>query len=124
MQSNPRILCFSDDPHLLQTRRWILETRYEAVCVSSLQEMEQQTPADGFDVVILCHSLTPKDCESATQIVRRRWPLAKIVALASEWADCELAGSDKVVASNDGPIALLSAVEQMLTPRQMLPAVA
>lgn len=109
----PRVLCFSREAVLLETRQQVLNKRYSVVGVNSVEEMMALDPGLEFDVVILCHTLSVNDCDFSTQFVRARWPGAKIVALSVEQKSCsEIA--DRVVRGLDGPRFLLNTIDQLV----------
>ena len=71
-----------------------------------------------FDVILLCHMLSVEECDSSMQIVRARWPGAKIVALSVEQGGCSQA-ADRNMRGLDGPRLLLDTIDQ-LQPRHDL----
>ncbi len=109
---SPRVLCFSRDPRLLETRRQILATRYEAVTVGSIEEIMALATDEEFDVIVLCHTLSVEECDLSAQTVRVRWPGAKIVALSAEQGGCSEA-ADRIVRGLDGPRLLLDTIDQL-----------
>ena len=111
-----RVLCFSRDPRLLETRHWVLEKRFDAVTILSIAAMEQQSSLGrSFDLVLLCHTLSAEECESAFAIARQSWPHAKILGLvASEPSACDPPLFDGVVPGLDGPRVLLDKAAEML----------
>jgi hypothetical protein len=116
MHNPPRIVCFSRDVTLCQTRRWILQRRYDTTCILSLEELQELEVFEAFDAVIFCHSLSPAERHLGIEIARVRWPDAKIVTLAASSLDY-FSGedSDEVVMSSQGPEVLMYTVAQMLT---------
>jgi|SRR5579863_6177813 len=112
---SPRVLCFSRDPLLLKTREQVLSTRYEGVAVSSVEELKALDTDEGFDVVLLCHTLSVDECELSAQVVRVRWPHAKIVAMSLEQGGC-FEAADRIVRGLDGPGLLLNTIDQLTAP--------
>lgn len=110
-----RVLCLGHDERLLETRVQVLASRYETVSVRSLAEM-RSLPGDArFDIVLLCHTLSPEECGVCSEVARERWPEARVLAIAVERGSCwEYA--DQVVKAMDGPRVLFGAIDQMLAP--------
>jgi hypothetical protein len=115
IQPRPRVLCFSRDQSLLETRGAVLATRYQTVTVMSVEEIYALQPDIQFDVVVLCHSLSDTDCDVASAIARQWWPQAKILGLATSRSGCSTS-ADGVVQTADGPCALLRAVDSLIRP--------
>src|SRR5436305_3833568 len=95
-----RVLCVSHDELLLETRQLVLASRYQAVSVRGIEEMEALD--ENFDAVLLCHTLSAEECGRATKIAQRRWPKAKMVAISTAEMSC-VSFADQVVWAQDGP---------------------
>jgi hypothetical protein len=109
----PRVLCISRDPRLLESRHLVLARKYETVTVGSVEEMSSLPASGQFDVIVLCHSLSSEECEVSAELVRVRWPNAKIVALSVEQDGC-FDGADEIVRGLDGPRVLLGTIDHLL----------
>ena len=107
------ILCFGRNPVLLATRCAVLAKQYRVVSVESLQEVAEVTSAEPFDVVLLCHTLSPEECRVSREIVHHRWPGAKLLALTSGGPGCKDSQTDRDLSSLEGPRALLRAVHDL-----------
>lgn len=121
--SNPsraRVLCFSRDRVLGETRRAVLDRRYDAVLAGSLETVGALTSSVLFDVIVLCHTLSVEDCQRCLEILSRVGRMAKIVAVTVEGGSKQPT-SDQSVRGLAGPQALLDAVQQVLL--SSLPAV-
>lgn len=111
----PHVLCFSRDQRLLETRGMVLSKHYNAELVGSIPELKALSPDTHIDTVILCHSLSPEECDLSASIVRERWPKAKILAVSGERPSC-WTFADKVVSGIDGPSVLLQAIDSLVRP--------
>ena len=109
----PRVLCVSRDQRLLESRHLVLSRKYETVTVGSVEEMRSLPASEQFDVIVLCHSLSSEECDVSAELVRGRWPKAKIVALSVEQNGC-FDGADEVVRGLDGPRVLLGTIDYLL----------
>ena len=113
VRPHSRVLCFSRDPQLLKTRGMVLATSYEPVMIGSLAELQALAGGPAFDVVVLCHTLSPQECQRSTSIVRRQWPRAKILALSADHESCR-EQVDEVVECMAGPRLLLKTIDRLL----------
>jgi hypothetical protein len=107
MAYTSRVLCFGHNLMLLETRQWILEKRFLSVYVSSLSDLERVAEGGGFDLLILCPSLSRHDFRKAADLVHDICPRLKVLALSSETTAWDPPVSDQVVIGLDGPRALL-----------------
>ena len=108
-----RVLCLSWDLHLLESRRLVLRTRYVVFAVRSVEEMLSLPQSCELDVILLCHTLPEKECKRAVEAGRGRWPGAKLLVLSTSFSGCAF-GYDGEVRIEEGPVRLLSAIEQMV----------
>ncbi len=110
-----RVLCFSHDLVLGETRRAILQHWHDAVFASSLDEVIHLISASPFDVIVLCHTVPFDERQSCLALAGRAWPIAKVILVASESVPPQ-PGVDQVVLGLAGPKQLLRAVQQVLQP--------
>ena len=111
-QQRLRVLCLSRDQRLLETRGMVLAKHYDAAIVGSIEEMRALPVVTQFDVVVICHSLLPEECDLSALIAKERWPKAKIVAL-SIMRPAYRSFADQVVRGIDGPEILLQAIDRV-----------
>ncbi len=111
------VLVVSRDDRLLSTRTLILARLYETTGLADVSEMETLPPESRFDLVLLCHTLAPEDCEYASKMIRERWPRAKIVVLVSGQTGCLSPAADRTLSGGDGPRVLLQTIDQLLSSR-------
>src|ERR1700682_3826103 len=102
-----RVLCFGHNLMLLETRQWIVEKRFLSVYVSSLRDLERVAEGGGFDLFILCHSLSRHDFRKAADLVHDICPRLERLALRSHTTAWAPPVSDQVVVGSGGPRALL-----------------
>jgi DNA-binding response OmpR family regulator len=109
------VLIFGRDAHLLEARKWILQSRgYRVSTVSRLAELDAIALVPAVSLLVLCHTLSRKDCKQAVAHASARWPDVKklvLLADASEKGDGILG---LVSQSLDGPSQLLSTVGQLV----------
>ena len=71
MNHLPSILIYGSAPDLIETRQWVLEHAGFDVTVSlSLKRTTELLAGRSFDLFVLCHSLSPSDCEDALSQAR------------------------------------------------------
>src|SRR5258708_35201754 len=109
-----RVLCFGHNLMSLETRQWILERRFLSVYVSSLSDLERVAKGGGFDLLILCHSLSRHDFFKAAHLVHDICPRLKVLALSSDATAWDPRVSDQVVVGLNGPRALLQSNKRPL----------
>ena len=115
IQQRLRVLCFSRDQSLLETRGAVLATRYQTVTVKSVEDIYALPPDSQFDAVVLCHSLSDAECDVASAIAGQWWPKAKVLGLTTARSGCSTS-ADRVVQTADGPAALLRAIDSVIRP--------
>ena len=109
-----RVLCFGHNLMLLETRQWIPEKRFPSVYVSSLSDLERVVEGGGFDLLILCHSLSQHDLRKAADLVHNICPRLQVLALRSDTAAWDAPVSGQVMLGLDGPRALVQRNERPL----------
>ena len=116
MAYTTRVLVYGNDQNLLDSRRLLLEhSGFEVRTTSNLDEVTRASNSHGLDVLILCHTLSEKECVSALSALHTYAPEVHEVALSSATPPCKIDPQGKIVDVFDGPAALLSAVGK-LTP--------
>lgn len=117
-----RVLCFGRDLDLLRTRTQVLARKYDAVELSDVDELECLPAEPAFDLVLLCHSVSLEDCRTSAEIVRDRWPQAKVMALTTGASRVPYGEADAVIMSLQGPVVLLRAIDLLMqqSPRTLL----
>lgn len=109
-----RVLCFGRDLQLLRTRLQVLARAYDAVEVSSIEELETLPTEPTFQLVLLCHTLSSVESQASAAIIQQRWPHAKIMALTSGVSGAPYEQADAIVLSAQGPVVLLQAIDRLI----------
>jgi hypothetical protein len=83
MKSNAiSVLIFGRDTRLLESRKWVLQGwGYRVLSARYLSAINRLPLQPAVDLLVLCYSLTSKECESAIAHARLRWPEVKTLAL-------------------------------------------
>jgi DNA-binding response OmpR family regulator len=69
------ILIYGRDAHLLETRKWVLQSRgYRVTTIPSLADIDLLPLAPAFELIILCHTLPEKEAEVATALASSDGP--------------------------------------------------
>ena len=81
---SPRILSISYNPLLLDVRQQLLERQgYEVVSVDNLVAALEHCREGGYDIVVMGHSLPPKDKEIVFTTLRANCP-ARVISVSLE----------------------------------------
>ena len=110
-----RVLCFGHNLMLLETRQSILEKRFLSVYVSSLSDLKRVAEGGGFDLLILCHSVSRHDFRKAADLVHDICPRLKLLGLSSNTSVWDPMLSDQVMVGMDGPRVLLQMAQETLS---------
>jgi hypothetical protein len=108
------VLRFGHNLMLLETRQWILEKRFLSVYVTSLSDLKRVVDGGGFDLLILCHSLSRRDFREAADLVHDICPRLKLFGLSSDTTVWGPLLSDQVMVGMDGPRVLLQMAQETL----------
>ena len=114
MSNRPHVLSVCSDTMLAQTRHEVLATQFEVVTVSTVAQIRTLPISVAIDAVLLCHSLTAKECLEAESSVRRRWQSAPILALTAYRQTCVGTDPNYTIAGLDGPRALIAAIRELV----------
>jgi hypothetical protein len=104
-----------------ETRRLVLQVKYDTVLVCGLKELAFLASGAPFDAIVLCHTLTVDERIGCLGFAQGVWPSARIVSVACGSQDTP-PEFGTVVFGLEGPEALLNSVQQMLA--LTLPAIA
>ncbi len=93
----------------------VLQRRYDAVFVGSLEELAPLALGSAFDIIVLCHTLSVEERGVCVALAGDLWPAAKFVTVVARSGDRrpELGA---VVVGLEGPQALLNIVQRLLEP--------
>jgi DNA-binding response OmpR family regulator len=109
------VLVFGRDHQLVHTRTLILQKAGFLVhTAASLPDIQQLPNEPSVDVMLLCHSLSPQDCDEALAITHHRWPRMQTIALTAGHSDCGADSADVIMEVAEGPAKLINAVRNRL----------
>jgi hypothetical protein len=70
--------------------------------------------SDSFDLIVLCHSLTPDECERLAAMARDRVPRCQVLAMSASSRGNMKPWADKQLGVDAGPYGLLKKCAEML----------
>jgi DNA-binding NtrC family response regulator len=107
------ILIVGHDEHLLATRQWVLQTRgYQVVTVQDPAEIRKLPASAPVRLIVLCHTLSDSERETATRTSGTRWPGVKSLTLMAESGRMPSGILGQLLHTMDGPGKLLSMVTE------------
>ena len=117
MKSNQiSVLIYGHDARTLESRKWVLQScGYRALSVRTIAALNRVPLTPPIDLLVLCYTLSPKECESAIAHAKLRWPNVKELALVrhnttrESWPVLR-----EVQKALDSPYPLLSMVGQLV----------
>src|SRR5256885_2093948 len=117
MKSNQiSVLMYGHDARLLESRKWVLQScGYRALSVRHLSSIDRVPLTPPIHLLVLCYTLSPKECETAIAHAKLRWPNVKELALVRYTSSRDSAHiSSDVHKALDAPDPLLSMVGQLV----------
>jgi hypothetical protein len=117
MKSNQiSVLIYGHDARLLESRKWVLQScGYRALSVPTLAALNRVPLTPPINLLVLCYTLSPRECESAIAHAKLRWPNVKELALvrynAARESSSVLRDIQKAL---DAPDPLLSMVGRLV----------
>jgi DNA-binding response OmpR family regulator len=107
------VLSIGLDVGILDTREMLLRSAgYSVVSAISIKEAVYLFKDGEFDVIVLCHTLSIKDCERLTGAVRASGSRIPIVCVSETAFDNRNSFADETLDKN--PAAFLTAIEDVL----------
>ena len=114
MTSSSRILIFGHDSVLLETRRLVLlHSGFDVTVALDVQKTADLLATRSFDLFILCHSLSVKDCESALALAHSLDSGMKTMILDTALTGCAGTAEDVVLGPFIRPQTLIDTVNQL-----------
>jgi hypothetical protein len=107
MDNIPRVLVFSHDQMLLETRQLILEAFFRVVGAGKIQEAETLIAKHKFDLIVLCHSLPRQESQRVLDLVDEQCPETKVLILTIPGSDPIHPVSNQDLMTESGPYYLL-----------------
>ena len=117
MKSNQiSVLIYGHDARTLESRKWVLQScGYRALSVRTIAALNRVPLTPPVDLLVLCYTLSPRECESAIAHAKLRWPNVKELALVRRNAGRDLSPVlADVQKAFDAPDGLLSMVGQLV----------
>ena len=108
-----QVLCFGHDEMLLMTRKWLLEEHVRVQLASDISIVSKLAGQQFFDVVILCHTIDPKERQLAIHLLRESTKETKVLCLTS------ISDSSNHLSSGEGYVVAGGMAEALL--RSVLP---
>lgn len=108
------ILSIGDDPDLLMTRHWVLESAgYQVHSVSGDAALDDDV-ISMIDLAIICHSVREDHAAAAVSSLRKRKPSLPIVLLNAAFRRQSIGDEVAVLVALAGPQTLLTQIRSIL----------
>ncbi len=114
MNSHARVLVVSRDEMLLRSREMILGAFFAVRGAGRFIEARTLLTNNVFDLIVLCHSLTPDECERLAAMAHDRSPRCQVLAVTSSSRGSMKPWADKQLGVDAGPYGLLKKCAEML----------
>lgn len=114
MNSHARVLVVSRDDMLLRSREMILGAFFAVRGAGRFIEASTLLTNNRFDLIVLCHSLTPDECERLAALARDRAPRCQVLAMGATSRGIVKPWADKQLGVDAGPYGLLKKCAEML----------
>jgi hypothetical protein len=109
------IVMYGRDAHLLETRKWVLQSRgYRILTIQHLADLNQIPLTPPVALLVLCHTLSSKECTDAVARASSRWPEIKKLALDRDRSSSPSKVLGQVMHTLDGPTHLLTTVSELV----------
>jgi hypothetical protein len=109
------VLIYGHDARLLESRKWVLQScGYRALSIRNLAGLNRVPQNPQIQLLVLCYTLTAKECESAIAHAKLRWPNVKELALVRYSAGESAPILADVQKALDAPDPLLSMVGELV----------
>jgi DNA-binding response OmpR family regulator len=114
------VLSVGFDSSLLRTRGLVLQSAgYLVELVSSLKEAVDHFQSGDFALVLLCHSVTRKNRDHLTSVIRASGSPTPIVSIAGNLGECDAFATATL---EDGPSNFLARIRDVLAKAEKAPA--
>jgi hypothetical protein len=109
------ILLYGRDAHLLETRKWVLQSLgYRVQTMHRLADIHQIPQTPPVALLVLCHTLSAKECADAIDRATALWPQLKKLALLRDTSRRPSDVLGQVQQTLDGPAPLLRMVGELV----------
>ncbi len=113
MSIQKRILVVSRDMMALQTRKLMLGAYFDVSAAGRVLEAKLLLANRGFDLIVLCYTLSDDDCHKIMEIVRDVCPRAKFLLMTAT-GDSSREPVHPQLSAEAGPFALVRKSAEML----------
>ena len=111
----PSILMYGHDEHLLETRQWVLQSRgYRVVTMLHPSGFAAIPLIPPIKLLLLCHSLSPEECDAAIAIASARWAGVRSLILDPDGTRAPSGLLGQLLHTMEGPAKLISVVSQIV----------
>lgn len=118
MPAQPVIVVYGHDQSLLDTRTWVLEgAGYQVSQASQFSELQQATSERPVELVVMCHTLTPDQCEETRTCTQMHRPAIKRLLITANRPVLLKTVGEPSISAFDGPRALIDMVGKVLSAR-------
>jgi len=114
MNSHARVLVVSRDEMLLRSRAMILGAFFAVRSAGRFNEARALLTSDTFDLIILCHSLTPDEGERLAAMAHQRSARCQVLAMSASSRGSLKPWADRQLGVDAGPYGLLKKCAEML----------
>jgi len=114
MNSHARVLVVSRDEMLLRSREMILGAFFAVRGAGRFIEAKTLLTSNSFDLIVLCHSLSPDECERLATLAHGKTPRCQVLAMSPSSRENLKAWADKQLGVDAGPYGLLKKCAEML----------
>ena len=109
------IVILGRDAHLLETRKWVLQSLgYRVLTIHRIADLNQIPSTPPVALLVLCHTLSTKECESAVARASSRWPEIKKLVLVRDNSKTAAQVLGQVRHTLDLPMRLMSTVSELV----------
>jgi DNA-binding response OmpR family regulator len=114
MNFHARVLVISRDEMLLRSREMILGAFFTVRSAGRFSEARALLMSEGFDLIVICHSLTCDECEGLAMLAREQAPSPLILAMSASSQEAIKPWADRQLGVDAGPYALVKKCAEML----------
>jgi hypothetical protein len=109
------IVLLGHNVHQLETHKWaLLSLGYRVLPIMQLADLDRVPAAPAVDLLVLCPSLSSKECAHAVAAASSRWPEVKTLALVRDSSKRPSKLLGHVRQTLDAPGRLLTTVRELV----------
>lgn len=109
------ILMYGRDERLLETRQWVLQSRgYRVVTIVYPSDFAAIPLTPPIKLLLLCHSLSPEECDNAIALASARWDGIQSLALVADSTRAPSGILGQLLHTMEGPEKLISVVGELV----------